>query len=85
MVKEMMKKLDKKAVEYTVDLTSIEGDGSFECPKCGMSISPEDESEENYKIVNTKVLNDELSELVIACGKCGSKIRLTGFQQIIDA
>ena len=45
----MMKKLEKKDSAYTVDLTAIEGDGSFQCPKCGMSISPEDESETTIK------------------------------------
>ena len=42
----------------------------------------EDETEENYKILDTKVANEELAELVIACGKCGSIIILTGFQGI---
>jgi hypothetical protein len=81
----MMNKLDKKQAEYTIDLTAIEGDGSFQCPKCGSSISPEDETESNYKIVDTKVINDELVELVITCEKCESKLVLTGFQQTIDA
>lgn len=84
-MKKMMKKLDKKEAGCTIDLTAIDGDGSFPCPKCGMAISPEDETEENYKIVNTKVFNDELVELVITCGGCGSKITLTGFQQTVDA
>ena len=60
-------KADKKNVsEYKIDLATIEEDGSFQCPKCGMSISPEDESEENYKILDTKVVNEELAELIIA-------------------
>jgi hypothetical protein len=45
-----------------------------------MSISPEDETEDNYKILETKVVNEELSELIIACGKCRSTIILSGFQ-----
>lgn len=77
----MMKKtLAKKDVAYTIDLTKIDGDGSFPCPKCGAVISPEDESEEVYKILDTKVVNDELVELVIVCNNCGSTTRLTGFQ-----
>ena len=77
----MMKKQQKKNDSaYKIDLVSIEGDGSFPCPKCGMSISPEDETEDNYKILETKVVNDELAELIIACGKCKSTIMLTGFQ-----
>jgi predicted RNA-binding Zn-ribbon protein involved in translation (DUF1610 family) len=80
----MRKSMPKKSVDYTVDLTQIDGDGSFPCPKCGTVISPEDESETVYKIVNTKVINDELVELVIVCGNCGSKIKLAGFQQTIE-
>lgn len=77
----MMKKLDKKASTYELDLTTIEDDGSFQCPKCGLSISPDDESEENYQILDTKVVNDELAELVINCVKCNSTIKLVCFQQ----
>jgi len=68
-----------------INLVAIEGDGAFPCPKCGTMISPDDVTESNYKIVDTKVVNDELAELVISCGKCGSNIRITGFQAGIDA
>jgi predicted RNA-binding Zn-ribbon protein involved in translation (DUF1610 family) len=81
----MMKKgIAKKTVSYTIDLTQIDGDGAFPCPECGTVISPEDETEEVYKIVDTKIINDELVELVILCGKCGSNIKLTGFQATIE-
>ena len=81
----MMKKtIAKKGELFMIDLTKIEGDGSFPCPKCGMVISPEDTTEEFYKIVNTKVINDEIVELVIMCSKCGSNIKLTGFQPTIE-
>lgn len=84
-VKNMMRKsMSKKSVPYTIDLTQIEGDGSFPCPKCGTVISPEDETEEVYKIVDTKIVNDELVELVIICSACGSSVKLTGFQQSIE-
>ena len=43
----MMKKLKRKESEYKINLAAIDGDGSFQCPKCGMTISPEDETEEN--------------------------------------
>jgi transcription initiation factor IIE alpha subunit len=62
-----------------VDLTTIDGDGAFPCPKCGVIISPDDETEEIYKILDTKVNNDELTELLLLCNKCGSKIKLVGF------
>jgi len=81
----MMKKgIAKTSVSYTIDLTKIDGDGAFPCPKCGTVISPEDETEKVYKIVDTKLINDELVELVILCGKCGSGIKLTGFQPSIE-
>ncbi len=82
----MTKNLGKKEkCEHTVNLASLDGDGSFACPRCGTSISPDDETEENYQIMDTKVVNDELAELVIACGKCGCTLKLTGFQQGINA
>ena len=76
----MMKKATvKKSMMYTVDLTKIDGDGAFPCPKCGNIISPDDESEEVYQIVETKVKNDALAELMLTCNKCGSTIKLVGF------
>ncbi|HJW97747.1 MAG TPA: hypothetical protein VJ529_01370 [Candidatus Bathyarchaeia archaeon] len=76
----MMKKTEvKKSMAYEIDLTKIDGDGAFPCPKCGSVISPDDESEETYHIVDTKVKNDELAELIILCKKCGTAIKLVGF------
>jgi predicted RNA-binding Zn-ribbon protein involved in translation (DUF1610 family) len=76
----MMKKTSmKKEIAYTIDLTKIDGDGAFPCPKCGTVISPDDETEDTYQIVETKVRNDELAELVLTCKKCGTAIKLTGF------
>jgi predicted RNA-binding Zn-ribbon protein involved in translation (DUF1610 family) len=81
----MKKSTAKRGSQTTVDLTKIEGDGSFPCPECGAVISPEDESEEFYKILDTKVVDDQLTELIVECGNCGSIIKLTGFQQMIEA
>ena len=64
---------------YVIDLTKIEGDGSFPCPKCGALISPDDETETVYTILETRMRGEELKELIIQCNVCGSKIRLTGF------
>ncbi len=66
---------------YTIDLAKIEGNGDFACPRCQVLISPDDESEDVYTIVDTKVRGESLQELTIQCNKCGSKIRLTGFVQ----
>jgi predicted RNA-binding Zn-ribbon protein involved in translation (DUF1610 family) len=76
----MMKKATvKRDITYTIDLTKIDGDGAFPCPKCSTMISPDDESEELYHVVETKVKDDELAELVLTCKKCRSTIRLVGF------
>ncbi|MHC3129131.1 MAG: hypothetical protein IBV52_03545 [Candidatus Bathyarchaeota archaeon] len=45
----------------------------------GVIISPEDESEDVYTILEEKVRCQALEELVIQCNKCLSRIRLTGF------
>jgi hypothetical protein len=42
-------------------------------------ISPDDETDSNYEIVDTKVKNDELAELVVRCKRCQTIIKLTGF------
>lgn len=76
----MMKKAAvKKNMVHTIDLTKIDGDGAFPCPKCGSVISPDDESDTTYQIVETKVNNDNLEELVLSCKKCGTMVRLVGF------
>jgi len=64
---------------YQVDLKELQGEGDFPCPGCGTLISPEDETENVYVILNTKVNGDNLEELVIQCNQCKSKIRLVGF------
>ena len=69
----------KQPLVYEVDLTKIQGDGDFPCPNCGVIISPEDETEDVYCILETKVRGETLEELVIQCNKCGSRIRLVGF------
>jgi len=83
MLKKEFRKNNSQASIYTIDLTQIEGEGSFQCPRCGTMISPEDESEEVYTIVQTKVVNDELLELVISCCTCETMVRVTGFQQAV--
>jgi len=69
----------KQPLVYEVDLTKIQGDGDFPCPNCGVIISPEDETEDVYRILETKVKGETLEELVIQCNNCGSRIRLVGF------
>lgn len=72
----------KRASIYVVDLTKIDGEGDFPCPHCGAIISPEDESESNYTILDTKYQGEsleKLEELTIQCNNCKNKIRIVGF------
>jgi len=64
---------------FTIDLAIIEGNGDFPCPNCGILISPDDQTDSTYTIIDTKVKGESLEELTIQCNKCGSKIRLIGF------
>jgi len=64
---------------YQVNLAELQGEGDFQCPSCGVVISPEDETEDVYIILETKVNGEDLEELVIQCNHCKSKIRLVGF------
>jgi hypothetical protein len=65
-----------------LDLTKIDGNGDFPCPACGVTISPEDESEDVYVILEEKVVGDVLEEMVIQCNKCKCRIKLTGFSAL---
>lgn len=64
---------------YIIDLQKIEGTGEFLCPHCGVSISPDDETEEVYSILEAEVKNSILENLLIQCNNCSNKILLTGF------
>ena len=69
----------KQTHAYKLDLTKIEGEGDFTCPKCGTSMSPDDCSEKTYTILETKMSRLGLEELVIRGCKCASQINLSGF------
>jgi hypothetical protein len=69
----------EQAQAYKVDLTKIDGNGDFSCPRCGNVISPEDTTEETYSIIEPKVNSQGLEEVVLCCNKCKSYIHLTGF------
>lgn len=62
-----------------LDLTKIDGNGDFPCPNCGVMLSPEDETEDVYTILNEKINNNILKELLIKCNACKCRIKLTGF------
>lgn len=64
---------------FEVDLTHLEGDGDFSCPRCKNVISPDDASEETYSVLEPKVNRYGLDKLIVRCNKCASRILLTGF------
>jgi len=68
----------KQLFIYDLDLTKLEGNGDFACPRCGILISPDDETEEVYSILEAKISDSFLKNLIVRCNRCGSKIVLTG-------
>ena len=76
------RKNPKQTLITELDLTKIDGNGDFPCPKCGVTISPEDESEDVYIILEEKVTDDVLEEMLIQCKKCSAQIRLIGFSSL---
>jgi transcription initiation factor IIE alpha subunit len=66
---------------YEIDLTKTDRNGAFSCPKCGAVISPADESQNVYSILETKLKGKSLEKLIIQC-KCGSEIHLVGFLKL---
>lgn len=69
----------KQCLVHKINLIEIEGKGDFFCPTCGTKISPDDETENVYSILEPKVKNNILKDLLIRCNKCSNKILLTGF------
>jgi ribosomal protein S27AE len=68
---------------HRLDLTKIDGNGDFPCPRCGTVISPDDSTEEKYSILYPRVNSKGLEEIVILCSNCGSQIYLTGFSLLL--
>jgi hypothetical protein len=74
-----------KVIQYLVheiDLIELDGEGDFLCPCCGAKISPDDETEEVYSVLEAKVRDNTLESLLIRCNTCLNKILLTGFSAL---
>ena len=69
----------KQLLVYKIDLLELEGKGIFLCPYCEVTISPEDETEEIYSVLEAKVKNDILDNLLIRCNNFSNRILITGF------
>ena len=68
---------------FRVDITKMRGGADIQCPRCKNLISPDDQSEEAYSIVDTIMgEEDELIRVVIRCKKCDSIISLEGFESL---
>ena len=71
---------------FRIDLTKIEGDGSFSCPTCGAAINPDDYSGMTYELLDAKTgENGTVEEVVLQCKGCSSIICLEGFGLLEDA
>ena len=69
----------KQVHGYMMDLGKTGGNEEFACPRCKTTVSPDDDTEETYSILESKVNSHGLEEIVIQCKKCGIHIHLTGF------
>ena len=68
---------------FEIDLTEIEGEGEFQCPRCRETMSPDDFTCEFYEIIDiTKKEDDSIEEISLLCKKCGSTINLIGFEAL---
>ncbi len=72
----------KQIHAYQIDLTRIEGNGDFPCPRCGTKLSPDDETEKTYTILGSRANDNGLEEIIIQCNICSSHIHLTGFSML---
>ena len=67
---------------YIIGLSKTSSSGVFSCPQCGTSISPDDTTEELYSIVEAKIKDSKLDEVVICCNTCTSEIRIVGLSTV---
>ena len=68
---------------FRIDLTEIEGEGEFSCPRCGEVISPDDFTDLLYEIIDIEMKEDDsLEEILLLCKECGSVIHLVGFEAL---
>ena len=73
----------KQFLVHKTSLKEQEEKGDFLYLSCQAKISPDDEAEEVYSILEEKVRNDNVENLLIQCNRCSNKILLTGFS-ILD-
>lgn len=72
----------KQIQPRTIDLIKIEGNEDFPYPNRRVTISPEDQIESVYSVLEAKIQNMSLEELVIASNECVIDVRFVGFLSI---
>lgn len=83
----MKQKLANQLTVYRMELDEINRNGSLPCPGCGAHISPDDQTEEVYTLLDVNMNGAGLDEIVIRCNRCRSQIYISGFskaEQIVN-
>jgi predicted RNA-binding Zn-ribbon protein involved in translation (DUF1610 family) len=64
-----------------MELDEINRNGSLPCPGCGVHISPDDQTEEVYTLLDVNMNGVSLEEIVVRCNRCRSQIYIAGFSK----
>ncbi|UCH37702.1 MAG: hypothetical protein JSV76_00535 [Candidatus Bathyarchaeota archaeon] len=68
-----------------IDLKTADEEGNFPCPTCGTVISPDDETEEVYTVLDTTLEDDgSLEQMIIRCNICKNQLTLEGFDMLFE-
>jgi len=65
-----------ESADFIIDLSRSINKEDFRCPRCGVIISPDDQTETVYRVLETKIIAGSLEGLEILCKKCESKIHV---------
>lgn len=77
----MKQKIAKQLTMYRMELDEINSNGSLPCPSCGAHISPDDQTEEVYTLLDVNMNGAGLEEIVVRCNRCQSQIYIGGFSK----
>lgn len=69
----------------TIDIKTADEEGNFSCPICATLISPDDETEKVYTVLDTTLDDDgNLEQMVIRCNVCKKSLTLEGFDMLFE-
>jgi len=66
-------------VDHTIDLIKLRTSGNFPCPECNTTITPEDDMDESYEILDAKTSGKQIKHIIIKCNSCQNNIKIVGF------